>query len=297
MTKTCYLITGGTGNVGVEVLKHLFLKRDPETDLIRLAHHDPNRQHHKPLTDQAVDWVLLDLEKPETYAGAMNGCDVLFLLRPPHLTDIDGIFRPLLVTAIKYGLRKVIFLSVQGAEKSSFIPHHKIEKLITDLGMDHIFVRPSYFMQNLTTTLREEIRKTGKIEIPSADARFNWIDVADIGRTTATLLLNFDFFKNHSYVLTGPENLSFSEVSQRIKRVLGLDIPHHSPGILSFFIKRARRINPGYALIQTYLHAAPRFQQEPGIHNDILEITGIQPASIDSFLNRNADLFYEMIKK
>jgi hypothetical protein len=53
----------------------------------------------------------------------------------------------------------------------------------------HIY--KSYFMQNLTTTLLPEIVKQKRITLPSGKAKFNWIDVKNIGEATAHLILNF----------------------------------------------------------------------------------------------------------
>ena len=50
------------------------------------------------------------------------------------------------------------FLSVQGAESNPIVPHHRIERAICDLGLPYTLLRPSFFMQNLTTTHLPEIR-------------------------------------------------------------------------------------------------------------------------------------------
>ncbi|MEZ5024288.1 MAG: hypothetical protein R2728_13685 [Chitinophagales bacterium] len=48
--------------------------------------------------------------------------DLLFLLRPPHISKVDEYFQPLFRSAKNNGIDKVVFLSVQGAEKSKMIP-------------------------------------------------------------------------------------------------------------------------------------------------------------------------------
>jgi len=63
-------------------------------------------------------------------------------------------------------VNQVVFLSVQGAEKSKVIPHNRIESLIIEYGMEYIFLRPGYFMQNLTTTLLPDIIKRRQIFLP-----------------------------------------------------------------------------------------------------------------------------------
>lgn len=93
----------------------------------------------------------------------MSGIDTIFLLRPPHLSDIDTYFKPLIFKIKDTNIKQIVFLSVQGAEKSKAIPHNKIERLINENELDFIFLRPSYFMQNLTTILIDDIKTKREI--------------------------------------------------------------------------------------------------------------------------------------
>jgi hypothetical protein len=53
----------------------------------------------------------------------LKNIDVLFLLRPPHISEVETYFNPLLQSAKENNIKKIVFLSVQGAEKSKIIPH------------------------------------------------------------------------------------------------------------------------------------------------------------------------------
>ncbi len=157
-----------------------------------------------------------DFENPETFESALSGIDILFLLSPPNFLDIDRYIKPLLLKVKEKGIKQVVFLSVQGAEKSSIIPHHKIEELIREFELEYIFLRSSYFMKNLTTKLLDDIQWNRKIFLPTGKALFNWIDVENIGEKAALLLDNFESFKNQAIELTGYENRSFYEVTAAI---------------------------------------------------------------------------------
>jgi len=79
------------------------------------------------------------------------------LLRPPQISDVKKYFAPLVETAKKSSIKHIVFLSVQGVDNSKIIPHHKIEKSIVDSKIIYTFLRPAYFMQNFTTTLRNDL--------------------------------------------------------------------------------------------------------------------------------------------
>jgi len=194
------LITGATGNIGYEVIRFL----SKITDDIQIIAAVRNIEKARPIFKEFenLDFVTFDFENPDTFYKALSNIDCVFLLRPPHISDVDKNFKPLIDRIKELGITQIIFLSVQGAEKSKVIPHNKIEKLIVEQGFDYIFLRPSYFMQNLTTTLLDDIQRKKKIILPAGKAKFNWIDAENIGEASAVLINHFDDYKNQAIELT-----------------------------------------------------------------------------------------------
>src|SRR6056297_1384038 len=137
------LITGATGNIGFEVIRFL-TKIDSSNRIIAGVRN--------------IEKARNVFEDFDTFDNALNGIDKIFLLRPPHISAIDKYFKPLIFKIKEKNITRIVFLSVQGAEKSKVIPHNKIERLIKEYGLDYVFLRPGYFMQNLTTTLLHDIR-------------------------------------------------------------------------------------------------------------------------------------------
>ncbi len=149
------LVTGATGNIGKEVIKYLF--EINTTHQISAAVRDINSTQKLFSRHKALELRTFDFENKNTFKEAFTDVDTLFLLRPPHLSDVKNYIPPLLKTARESGIKRIVFLSVQGAEKSNIIPHNKIERYIKSYNFKYIFVRPSYFMQNLTTALLPEL--------------------------------------------------------------------------------------------------------------------------------------------
>lgn len=153
------LITGATGNVGMEVIKCL-VAIDNNFEIVagvRDIEHEAAK-----LKEHLVSCVKFDFTNSQLVANALVSVDLLFLLRPPQLSNVKKYFAPLIASARAAGVKHIVFLSVQGVEKSTFIPHYKIEKLIVDSGIGYTFLRPAYFMQNFTTSLREELIENKK---------------------------------------------------------------------------------------------------------------------------------------
>lgn len=287
------LITGATGNIGFEVIRFLFAQQTDNAIIAGVRSID--KASHVFHEFPQFKFVSFDFENVETHDAALENIDIIFLLRPPHISDVDKYFRPLIERIKQKGIQQIVFLSVQGAEISSVIPHNKIEKLICEFGMEYIFLRPSYFMQNLTTTLLSDIQEKRKIILPAGKAKFNWIDVENIGETAAMLLCKFELYKNRAIELTGYENENFSTVSKVINTVVETEIEYLDVNPLNFYrIKKKDNMKTGMIIVMIMLHFLPRFQKEPRVSDFYEKLTGKKPTTLNQFLNREKEKFREL---
>lgn len=282
------LVTGATGNIGLEVVHYLSELNFDSEILAAVRNIEKAKITFKNYPD--LLYRQFDFENESTFSIAFNQIDILFLLRPPHISDVEEVFRPLLNSAKENRIRKVVFLSVQGAEKSKVIPHNKIERLIQELRFEYIFVRPSYFMQNLTTTLLPEILTKQSITLPPGKAKFNWIDVKNIGESTATLVAKFENYRNQAYEITGPENKNFGDVAALITDITGERIRFNSINPISFYFRKKKEgLNGGFAMVMTILHFLPRLQAEPHISDNYQKLTGKVPTTLQEFIEREKE--------
>lgn len=281
------LVTGASGNVGLPLVKKL-LKTDNNiiAGVRKLG-------ANKSFADvSGLAYRKFDFEDSRTFRPAFSEVDVVFLLRPPHISDTEKYFRPLIESMVQSGVKHVVFLSVQGVESSSVIPHHKIEKLIVEAGLEYVFVRPAYFMQNLTGNLLRDIREHQKISLPAGSAKFNWVDAEDIGAVTAELIASFDTYRNTSFDVTGLENLNFEQVSGILSEELNETIRYESRNPLMFYFdKRKQGLPKGLAVVMIVLHFLPRFQPEPKIARTIEKLLGKQPNDLRHFIQREKSKF------
>ncbi len=284
------LVTGATGNVGLEIISQLKKRGARESIIAGVRDIEKAKVKFGELADIAC--VQFDFEDTSRFADALENVDTVFLLRPPHISNIKKYFEPLIKVIAEKGIRKVVLLSVQGAEQTTVIPHRKIELLIQHYGLEYIFMRPSYFMQNLTTTLYPEIRKERRITLPSGNAKFNWVDIADIAELGAEFLLDFDAYKNKAYTISGNENLAFSTVVFKINEITGSKLKYRSVNpVRYYFLKRKEKLETGMILVMLVLHFLPRLQGEPEIVHSYAEIMKKPPATVASFIERNRVLF------
>ncbi len=283
MTKV--LILGATGNVGIEVLSAL-KKLDHQLE-IYAGVRDTEFGNEK-LSDFNIKTIKFDFMNIETFLPALRYFDVLFLLRPPQISDVKKYFAPLIETAMKSSIKHIVFLSVQGVENSKIIPHHKIEKLIVNSKISYTFVRPAYFMQNFITSLRNDLVNNYRIYLPAGQAKFTVIDAEDIGYVTAKVIIEPQNHINKSYELTNNETLTFAEMAVKISKEIGKTIKYISPNLLQFFLtKRKENMPTMLILVMIMLHYFPRFQKTPKTTEWVKIITGQEPKSFDNFVLTN----------
>lgn len=286
MTKV--LITGATGNVGLEVIKSL-QKTEHRFD-IYAGVRDIHAARTK-LSNPGVALLQFDFMDPGSYNILPNDFEVIFLLRPPQLSNVEKYFKPMIERFKSNGVKHIVFLSVQGVEKSKSIPHHKIEKLIVESNIPYTFLRPAYFMQNFTTILRPDLIQHRKIYLPAGNTKFTLIDVCDIGAVAATILTNTSAHMNTSYELTNNEKLTFSEMACLLSTHSGITIQFKSPTLLGFFLeKRKEKLPARLIFVMIMLHYFPRFQKEPRTTEWVERIINRPPTTFEQFIKNNKRL-------
>lgn len=282
MSKTI-LVTGASGNVGSAVVRYLS-QQGTAVNILTTTHRPEN------VTDTRR---YFDFHQFKASQKAFDEVDAVFLMRPPEITDVEYFFEPLIAHFQSIKLQHVVFLSVQGAENYGFIPHAKIEKLLLKYNLPFTVVRPSYFMQNLTTTFLEGIRNHRQIVIPAGKAPFLWIDTDDIGAVIATALGAPEQHLGAYYTLTGNELLTFGEVADLLSKMLGEQVRYRSPNLLSFlWMQRRQGLKYGFIFVLILLHYLPRWQAPPEITTTVEQLLQRKPKSINEFIQRNKALFF-----
>lgn len=284
------LITGATGNIGFEVIRFLYKTNTSNSIIAGVRNIEKAKKVF--MDYPKLEYILFDFEVFVTFDNALTNIDRIFLLRPPHISNVEKYFKPLISKIKEYNINEIVFLSVQGAEKSKVIPHNKIEHLIKDSGINYIFLRPSYFMQNLTTTLINDIRNKREIMLPAGQAKFNWIDIENIGESGAILLDQFSNYKNQALELTGLENENFTKVTELINSTIGSSIKYRNVNPFRFYIiKKQDGMAKGMIIVMILLHFLHRFQKEPRISDVYERLTGKTPTDLKTFIEREMKLF------
>lgn len=266
------LVTGASGNVGAEVVRRL---REAGA-AVRVA-------DRRPKAEAGVESVVFDFGDAATFGPALQGVEKLFLLRPPALADTKRYFVPVIEAARAAGVRHIVFLSLLGAEKNKVVPHAGIEAAILASGVPYTFLRPSFFMQNLSTTHRDDIRDRGDILVPAGRGKTSFIDVRDIAAVAARTLTE-PGHENRAYPLTGSEALDYGQVAQILSEVVGRRIVYSNPSIPRFVLHMRRRgLAWGFIFVMVGIYTTCRLGLAGGITPDTQRLLGRPPITMRQF--------------
>ena len=174
-----------------------------------------------------------DLDIPETILPAVINVDKIYLLTWNGKTQFQQV-ENVLNAAKEAGNPHIIRHSMWGPENSRIIKQgYKIEQMIKSSGLPWTLLKPTFYMQN-TMMAAQTISSDGVIYWDMKDGNLGMIDLRDIAETAFTVITN-EGHEGRSYILTGPEAISFNDIARIFSKVLGKEVKYlNVPGDASY---------------------------------------------------------------
>lgn len=204
-------------------------------------------------------------------------------MRPPAVSDVKRYMYPVIDAAKAAGVEHIVFLSLMGVEDNRYVPHHKIEKYILASALGYTFLRPSFFMQNLSATHRADILAHNDIFVPAGKGKTSFIDVRDIAEVGAKALIE-DGHLNQAYELSGNEALDYYQAAAIFTEVLGRKITYPNPSIFRFaFRMRKRGMQWGFIGIMIALYTVAKLGLAAKVTGELERLLGKKPITFRQF--------------
>lgn len=219
-------ITGATGNTGRPAAEALLAKGEK----VRAIGRDAKKL--EPLAAKGAEAFIGNPEDAASLTNAFEGATAAFLVMPSDVRqeDIRGFQERLsdafvaAITAAKVPyVVAVSSIGAQHAEGTGPIAGlHSMEQKISRIpGINALFLRPGYFMENLLMNI-QPIRTMGMLPGPApADVAIPMIATKDIGHYAAGRLAARDFAGCSVQELLGPRDISMKEVAPIIGKAIG----------------------------------------------------------------------------
>lgn len=286
------LVTGASGNIGSEIVKQL-LGVGPAVSIKAAVH---SRQNVKKVSDgDRVKVIPIDYNEPDTLREALKDVDKLFLLTP-DVPDARDLASNAVIEAKKAGIRHIVKQSVMGADLEADVDtmrlHRQVEEIIEQSGIPFTFLRPNEFMQNFINFHSPSIKGNNAFYIPLEDAKVSLVDVRDIAAVAVKSLIDEDKHKNKTYLITGPEALSYHQVAEVLSNATGRKISYVN--ISEEEAKAAmKEIGMSDWLINTVSELSDYFRKGKAseVSSAVEEVTGRKPISFSQFARDHAEAF------
>ena len=269
-------VTGATGNVGKETVKQLIKQGEHVIAATRAIEPIDNTNN--------LEYRYFSFYDASSWETALAGTERIFLMRPPHISNIKRDMLPFLTHLKERQIKQIVFLSVQGAENNPIVPHQVIENYLYKNQLPLTIVTPSFFMQNLTTTHLNEIKDENRLFIPAGKGRTNFIDVRDIGKFCARMFIDREHL-GKAYTITGEQSYSYQEVAELLSNTLGKAIEYVNPNpirFLRYHLSKGRSF--GMSTVMLALYTIVRLGKGDITTDSFSKIMGYIPCSLSQFL-------------
>jgi uncharacterized protein YbjT (DUF2867 family) len=271
-------VTGATGTVGSAVVDRLLELGAPVVAGVRDDGDHPKVPPGAEVRDFSFEAAESRLD------DVLEGADRLFLLRPPVIADVQGTLFRVIDAARRRGIRQIAFLSLQGVQFNRRTPHHAVEQYLRTTRAPYTFLRPNFFMQNLSTTYAGPIRERSEIFVPAGRSHTAFIDARDVGRAAAATLVEPGHI-GKAYTLSGEQSLSYRQVAQIMTEVLERPITYSRPAEDRYLEALAREGAPAdYIAVQKMIHRVVRLNVSAVPNRSIRSLTGRPAGTLRAFV-------------
>lgn len=281
------LVTGATGTVGSRVVRELQDRGVPVRAFVR----DPDKAIS--LLGRDFDLAVGDFSDPQSLRRALDGVERLFLAcgNVPAQLEYEN---NAIDAAAQAGVQRIVKLSFVGAAVGSSLVfwdwHGRIEQHLRGSGVPAVILRPSTYMSNVLGAA-ETIKHAGKLFAPAAGAWVAMIDPSDVASCAAAALTE-DGHAGNTYVLTGPEAITYRDVAEHLSAATGrtIDFVHLPDAAARQGLAQAG--TPDYMVdFLIMLFGALRQGAAAQTTDTVRTLTGREPRTFAEFARHHAHLF------
>jgi uncharacterized protein YbjT (DUF2867 family) len=284
---TTVLVTGATGNIGSALVPLMTARGAKVSALVR----DPSRAES--ILGDNVSFKVGDSADPASLRAAVEGVDSVFLACG-NVGDQVAYECAVIDEAARAGVPQIVKLSARGAAPDAPVAywrrHRQIERHLSTSGVPAVVLQPSFLMSNLFAAA-DHVRQRGMLFAPAGLARISMIHPADVAAVAAVTLTS-EGHSGRTYVLTGPEAITYDQVAADLSAATGhsvgyADIPAEvaGPALVDAGL-------PPFAAEQIVaIFAELRKSVQSQTTDTVRTITGRTPRSFSDFARDHASAF------
>jgi uncharacterized protein YbjT (DUF2867 family) len=270
------LVTGATGNTGSLLVPKLVSSDADVKVFVRDA------ERAESFKKMGAEVVTGDLDVEDSMVPVVKDVDKMYLLTwngPTQLQQVKNVLNAIKKAGVS---PHIIRHSMWGPESRIIKQGLEAEELIKSSGLPWTILKPTFYMQNLMMAAGT-IASDGVIYWDMGKGKLGMIDVRDIAESAFSALTK-EGLEGKSYILTGPQAISFDEIASIFSDKLGKEVKYiNVPGEAS----RQAMVGMGLPewIADGYVELSAGFSKNfaASTTNNVEILTGRPPRSFGQF--------------
>ncbi len=274
-------ITGSTGRLGGRVARRLAAAGVPQRLLVR----DPGRAPQL----AGATAVRAPYGDRDAVRTALEGTSTVLMVSASETADRVDQHRTFVDAAVAAGVEHLVYVSFYGAAPDATFTlardHWATEEHVRARGLPATFLRDGLYADFATALVGED----GVIRGPAADGRVAMVAQDDIADVAVAVLRDPAAHDGATYDLTGPEELTLTEVAAVLTAVTGRAVSYVPETLEEAFASRASYGAPDWqveAWVSTYTAIAAG--ELAGVSSAVPDLLGRPARTLEQVLRAQA---------
>ena len=218
---------------------------------------------------------------------SLEGIEVLFMVSGSENPNRIQQHKDFIDVAKIVGVSHIIYLSFYNASKNSIFTlgrdHYATEEYIKENGFKYTFLRDNFYVDFFVDLCREY----SEIKGPAGNGKVSAVVRSDVSEVVAKILENPGKWENQTLNMTGPEELSMTEIVKTVSEYFGKEIKYIEETVEEAY--ESRKIWKAEqweydSWVSTYTAIAEN--EQSGISNDIEKVLGRKATSLVEYLEK-----------
>lgn len=235
------LITGATGGLGSKVINLLKGKTEVE-NLAVLVRDEKNELANQYISD-GIEVKIGDYDNLESLVNAFKGIDVLYFVSGGDDNQRAKLHKNVVDAAKEAGIKYILYTSGVRKDESDASPlaalvysHIQTENCIKASGITYTILKHNLYAEVIEMMIgdKNQLLKTKTIYLPTANGLSSFVPKKDLAEAEVNILLNPSSYANKILEFNGSEQITFSEIAEKISEIVKEPIQYISPDINEF---------------------------------------------------------------
>jgi NAD(P)H dehydrogenase (quinone) len=235
------LVTGATGGLGSKVIN--LLKDKTEVENLAVLVRDKKNELANQYINDGIEVRIGDYSNLESLVNAFIGIDVLYFVSGGDDDQRSKLHKNVVDAAKDAGVKHILYTSGVRKDESATAPlaslmdsHIQTENFILDSGISYTILRHNLYAEVIEMMIgdKSQLLKTKTIYLPAANGLTSFVSKKDFAEAEVNIILNPSAYENKIFEFNGSEQITFSEIAEKISDIVKEPIQYISPDINEF---------------------------------------------------------------